>query len=253
MIISRKHKYIFIGIPFSGSTAISRELCLLYDGEPILTKHANIQMLFGSGIDLSLYRVAAVLRNPVDFMKTYYYKLKNPPAGYYVDPAYNIENGGHIRKHDRERYAAVQTRNLSFSQFIDRYYLLPYDTFFSLNKPYLDYVIRFSELNSSFREFLGQCGIEPVRDLPVLNKSGAKASGDSREDAIPLSFRPFIYQYKDLLQVDIERPSLPYYQLYRMLKPLRFARWTRVDRKRPIEKYGTYYELVNRGVSRKDS
>ncbi|MCB1729133.1 MAG: hypothetical protein H6988_06800 [Pseudomonadales bacterium] len=253
MIISRKHKYIFVGIPFSGSTAISRELCLLYDGEPIVTKHANIQMLFGSGIDLSSYRVAAVLRNPVEFMKTYYHKLKNPPAGYYVDPVYNIENGGHIRQQDRERYAVVQARNLTFSQFIAKYYRLPYDTFFSLNKPYLDYVIRFADLNSSFREFLGQCGIEPLRDLPVLNKSDSKESGESGEDAIPLSFRPFIYEHKDLLQIDIEKPCLPYYQFYRLLKPLRFAHWNRVDRKRPIEKYGTYYELVNQSVSRKDA
>jgi hypothetical protein len=252
MIISRKHKYIFIGIPFSGSTAISKELCLLYDGEPVLTKHANIQMLFGRGIDLSSYTVAAVLRNPVDFIKTYYYKLKHPPEGYYEDPAYNIENGGHIRKQDRKRHAAVHAHNLTFSQFIDKYYLLPYDTFFSMNKPYLDYVIRFSELNSSFAGFLHQCGIEPLRELPVVNRSDAKASEDSGEESIPLSFRPFIYENRDLLQIDIGKPGLPYYQLYRMLKPLRFAHWTRFDRKRTVEEYGTYYELVSQGVSRKE-
>ena len=33
MIISHKHKYIFIGLPFSGSSAISKELIEEYEGE----------------------------------------------------------------------------------------------------------------------------------------------------------------------------------------------------------------------------
>ena len=249
MIISKEHKYIFIGIPFSGSTAISSELCLLYGGEPILNKHANIQMLHGSGLDLSSYTVAAVLRNPVDTLRTYYYKLKSPPDGYYNEARFNVEQGGHIRKKDRKRYAAVQAGNLTFTQFINRYHRLPYDTFFSLNKPYLNCIIRFADLNNSFRAFLLQCGIEPQRDLPVMNRSEAKRAAGIEDEPLPLCFQPFIYESRDLLGMDIPRPNFFYYQLYRSLKPLRFAHWTRRDRKQPIQKYGTYYQLLQRNSS----
>ena len=36
MIISHKYKFLFIGLPFSASSAISKELHLQYNGEPYL-------------------------------------------------------------------------------------------------------------------------------------------------------------------------------------------------------------------------
>ena len=40
MIISHKYKFLFIGLPFSASSAISKDLHLKYDGEPRLSKHS---------------------------------------------------------------------------------------------------------------------------------------------------------------------------------------------------------------------
>ena len=40
MIISHKYKFLFIGLPFSASSAISKELHLNYNGEPLLRKHS---------------------------------------------------------------------------------------------------------------------------------------------------------------------------------------------------------------------
>ena len=40
MIISHKHKFLFIGLPFSASSAISKELHLQYEGESLLRKHS---------------------------------------------------------------------------------------------------------------------------------------------------------------------------------------------------------------------
>lgn len=39
MVISDKYKYLFVELPHTGSTAISRELCEYYDGTQILSKH----------------------------------------------------------------------------------------------------------------------------------------------------------------------------------------------------------------------
>ncbi len=45
MIISHKYKFLFIGLPFSASSAISKELYLEYDGEAYLRKHSlNIEI-----------------------------------------------------------------------------------------------------------------------------------------------------------------------------------------------------------------
>ena len=40
MIISHKYKFLFIGLPFSASSAISKDLHLKYGGEPRLSKHS---------------------------------------------------------------------------------------------------------------------------------------------------------------------------------------------------------------------
>jgi len=41
MVITRRHKYVFIETPITGSWAIRNELIEFYGGEPILHKHAS--------------------------------------------------------------------------------------------------------------------------------------------------------------------------------------------------------------------
>ena len=45
MIISHKYKFLFIGLPFSASSAISKDLHLKYDGEPRLQSILYIESL----------------------------------------------------------------------------------------------------------------------------------------------------------------------------------------------------------------
>ena len=40
MIISHKYRFLFIGLPFSASSAISKELHAKYEGLPYLRKHS---------------------------------------------------------------------------------------------------------------------------------------------------------------------------------------------------------------------
>ncbi|MFN3939913.1 MAG: hypothetical protein ACK4IY_04960, partial [Chitinophagales bacterium] len=40
MIISDKHKYVFVELPQTASSAIAKELVAMYDGKEILFKHA---------------------------------------------------------------------------------------------------------------------------------------------------------------------------------------------------------------------
>lgn len=41
MVISHKHKYLFIEFPLTGSTSVSKALIENYDGERILHKHSS--------------------------------------------------------------------------------------------------------------------------------------------------------------------------------------------------------------------
>ena len=40
MIISHRHRYVFVKLPRTGSSAVRRELRELYDGVPILHKRS---------------------------------------------------------------------------------------------------------------------------------------------------------------------------------------------------------------------
>lgn len=246
LVISEEHKYVFVGIPFSGSTAISNELCLNYGGEPILTKHANLHMLEDAGADLSQYTVAAVIRNPVDQLHTYFSKLKKPIDGRFSDPKFDLRNGGHLRRKDHRLHHAVKARDMSYTEFLNRYHRIPYDNFFSMNAAKLDYVIQFSDLNNSFKTFLERCGITPIRDLPLVNETKKKPSLPVTENIIPFCFRPFLYEYQDLLEIKVSKPNRIYYSSYILLKPFRYLHWRRYDKSVSADGYCSYYEMVRR-------
>ena len=45
MVLSHKQEYLFVELPRTGSTTISKELCTHYAGEKILSKHATYEDL----------------------------------------------------------------------------------------------------------------------------------------------------------------------------------------------------------------
>ena len=71
MIISHKYKFLFIGLPFSASSAISKELYTKYEGEPYLRKHSLYhEFIKIATIVEKKYFVFAVLRNPMEIVVT---------------------------------------------------------------------------------------------------------------------------------------------------------------------------------------
>ena len=89
MIISDKYRYIFVGLPFSASTAISKHLSENYEGKPLLRKHSLYcevkKKLSNKQID---YLVFAVIRNPMEIVATTYEKLKQNPKNMYEKKSY---------------------------------------------------------------------------------------------------------------------------------------------------------------------
>ena len=87
MIISHKYKFLFIGLPFSASSAISKELHLQYDGEPYLRKHSLYHEFEKVATKREKeYFVFAVLRNPMQIAVTVYEKMRANAKGNFTNP-----------------------------------------------------------------------------------------------------------------------------------------------------------------------
>src|SRR4051812_19495236 len=105
MVISDKYRYVFIELYFTGSTAISSELCELYDGKKILNKHSRYhEFLKIATEEQKKYFVFSCIRNPMDMVVSAYMKFKTNHQGKYTDPKEWRENGGTIRQKNLRLY-----------------------------------------------------------------------------------------------------------------------------------------------------
>lgn len=202
MIISHKYKFLFIGLPFSASSAISKELNLEYEGEPYLRKHS----LFHEFEKVATkeekgYFVFAVLRNPMEIAVTVYEKMKANAKGNFTNPKLFKENGGHITKHHLERFNFIQNNNASFQEYFLKFFKKPYDNFSSLTLDECDFVIRYENIAEDYLLALKYAGVESPKPLPVANKTAGKKNSLSsyytneiKEQAI-FVFGPFLKKY----------------------------------------------------------
>ena len=202
MIISHKYKFLFIGLPFSASSAISKELNLEYEAKPYLRKHS----LFHEFEQVATkeeknYFVFAVLRNPMEIVVTVYEKMRANAKGNFTNPKLFKENGGHITKHHRVMFNFIQDKNASFQEYFTKFFKKPYDNFSSLTLDGCDFIIRYENIASDYLLALEKAGIESLKPLPVANKTAGKKNNLSlyytdeiKEQAIYV-FAPFLEKY----------------------------------------------------------
>ncbi len=179
MIISHKNRFLFIEVPRTGSTAISKELCELYGGESILRKHAQYnEFLRIANDEEKKYFVFQGNRNPLDDVVSSYFKLKNNHDGNFTNPRLFRSNGGWIDKNHLKRFAFVQKNNADFPTYFRKYYKAQY---LKLRVPYfstydwpgrqISYIVRFERLNEDFESVVRAFGLQPKRPLPIENKT----------------------------------------------------------------------------------
>ena len=175
MIISHKYKYVFVGLPLAASTAISKELCEMYDGEPILSKHSLYQdFLKIASEEEKAYKVIATVRNPLDHIVSVYKKSKENVNDIYTKKELLAKNGGFVSQRDANISNKLRKENKSFEWFLKNRFVVPYDNWISCTKKYCDFIIQFETLQQSFKEALLYCGVEPKRTLPFVNKTPDK-------------------------------------------------------------------------------
>ena len=202
MIISHKYKFLFIGLPFSASSAISKELHLEYDGEPYLRKHSLYHEFENVATKAELeYFVFAVLRNPMEIAVTVYEKIKANAKGNFTNPELFSENGGHISKQQRQRFNYIKDNNSSFQQYFKKFHQKPYDNLSSLTIDNCDFVIKYETIAEDYLLALKKLGVRNPKQLPVTNKTAGKNNdllgyytSDIKEISIAV-FGPFLEKY----------------------------------------------------------
>jgi len=175
MVISDKNKYVFIEMIRTGSTAISAELCELYEGKKILNKHSYYhEFLKVATEEQKKYFVFVGCRNPLDMVVSGYLKLKTDHLGRYSNPKEWRRNGGTITDKNLKIYNDIKDNNLTFKQYLKKYYKLPYTNTSIINNQDADYLIRFENIQEDFKEVLKKLNIKQVREIPVKNKTSNK-------------------------------------------------------------------------------
>lgn len=175
MIISHTHKYLFVQLPHTGTTAIGRELCQNYDGVPILGKHSYYcEFMQIATPEEKTYFVFSCIRNPMDEIVSSYCKHKSNQNDVYTNPKKWLKNGGFINNADLERYNFIKDNDADFPAFFMRFCKSPYDNWSSLSHHKFDFIIRFENLQEDFATALRLIGIEQKRPLPAKNRTCGK-------------------------------------------------------------------------------
>jgi hypothetical protein len=244
MVISYKYKYIFVGLPYSGSSAITKELIEWYEGEFILKKHSNIQHLLKvQKIDLKDYFVFGVYRDPKQILISRYNKLLNNPDNRFSDPKFSKNRGGYVS--DKAIKMSYQLRNegISYQKFlaqkfkIFKFITIPYVNQFPVNAPYFNYVIRFKYLNEDFVEALKRIGIEKASRLKVLNRTNKDMQDYTIDNDLKLKvFDPFYKYCAKFTDIsESPKPDLFSYYLFCILLPLKKRRLLKEDCRKVTE------------------
>ncbi|MGC6428526.1 MAG: hypothetical protein ACON4Y_07340 [Flavobacteriales bacterium] len=233
MIISHKHKYVFVGLPLAASTAISKELCEMYDGKPILSKHAIYQdFLKVATNEEKKYKVIACSRNPLDISVSQYTKMMNNANGNYSNENLLRKNGGHLKQFEFDLAKRFWQMKGTYDQFLDEFYKVPFDNFLSVTVPYCNFVMRFDHLQEDFEKALISCNIQPKRPLPVVNKTNKKASYEdffnesNRKRALAI-FGPYMLKHNIPFPQSWGQPKVSWYNrlLFSLMGKARTFYW----------------------------
>lgn len=230
MIISHKHKLLFIGLPFSASSAISKELHLQYEGKSFLRKHSLYHEFEKVATEKEReYFVFGVLRNPMEIAVTMFEKMKANAKGNFTNPKLFTENGGHITSKQRKVFNFINDNKATFEEYFNEFFQKPYDNLVSLTIDNFDYVIRYENIANNYIAALKISGVQNIRPLPVANKTQGKNKDildyytDNIKDKAIFIFGPFLekYDYSFPEAWGNVRPSIKSRIYFRILEILR--------------------------------
>lgn len=168
MIISHQHRYMFVEVPHTATTAISKELCQKYGGTRILHKHANyFEFLKQATRAERRYFVFAGVRNPLDLVYTEYSKYLSNHLGAFTS---RDSNGKWVTDEHAARFTHVQ-KHQDFPLFLQTFYNAVYHNWFLVGNNRFNSILRFESVQADFEQVLEKLEIQSQGSIPVSNKS----------------------------------------------------------------------------------
>lgn len=185
MVIDRKNKFVFVELPLTATSAISKEIRDMYGCESFLHKHATYQdFLNKASAEEKNFTTIGSIRNPSDQTVSLYFKYKNDEElGQRFTTGKNKfarKNGKFLRRllsfnRHKTRANYVVKNNASFEQFFLKFYKWPFSNWSILDHKKFDHIIRFENLVTDYRNVFTAAGIELKRDLPQSNKTPGRS------------------------------------------------------------------------------
>ncbi|MDX1520933.1 MAG: sulfotransferase family 2 domain-containing protein [Anaerolineae bacterium] len=217
MIISDEHRYLFVELPRTGSTAISKELREHYAGKPILFKHATYSDFAAIATDdQKNYFVFSGIRNPLDDAVSLFYKLRTNHREQYSRMQNNKRFFSRLVMYPTlKKFQYIQDHDPDFSDYFLKFYRYPFSNWSTASHKKFNTVIRFEHIQEDFAQVLKLMGVEQKRPLPVINKTGKKRdpfahySPAARERAKKV-FGPFMNRWGYDFPADWGETTIPW-------------------------------------------
>lgn len=241
MVISDKHRFVFVNLPQTASTAISHELVDQYAAREFCFKHAlyRTDYLKAANAEQRRYKVISGLRNPMDITVSTYFKVRSDHEGRYSHTKAHKIKHGFLRKHimlwwNRRSQQEINERNLSFSAWFMRNHQVPYASWSILDHKHFDKVIRFEHLQADFTDALVKLGVVQTRPLPVGNRTAKEAKHftayfdtEAARRRAKFVFGPYMQEFGYSFPPEWEHLKVPAssFLLYRALNVLRRFFW----------------------------
>jgi len=178
MVIDHRFKFVFVELPLTATSAISKEIREQYGCEPILNKHATYDdFLRKATAEEKSYKVIGSVRNPLDQTVSMYFKYKND-----LDQRFSTGRkrpGKWLRKslainRDKVRYNYIIDNNASFEDYFMHFFKWPYSNWSIIHHKKFEYIIRFESLGEDYKKVFTEIGLPVNRDLPRANKTPEK-------------------------------------------------------------------------------
>ena len=208
MVISHVHRFLFVEIPQTASTALAAELVNHYGGHRILRKHSDYsEFLRGASPAERQYRVLATVRNPLDIVVSKFLKARDDHGHNYSDrKPRKAPWGFRFRPEARER-AFIARHGPDFSAFVRKFYRRTYNNRACL-LPAHAHVLRYESLNEDFAAWMSKVGLQLVGPIPLRNPTEGRDrkfsdwyTGDLRAHASRI-FGPYLRQWGYVLPAD---------------------------------------------------
>jgi hypothetical protein len=173
MIFSHTHRYLYVELSHTGTTALANELRQQYAGSDILRKHAHYgEFLRAASVDVKRYFVFSGIRNPLDEAVSVYFKYKaDHRRRYNRMEACRAQRVGSPTRADGLATAPSTPRDLTLA----RTFAAPIAGLTTIEAASTTNAsTTSSELQGGFSEALRCLGIEPQRPLPLVNRTNEK-------------------------------------------------------------------------------